>query len=145
MTSGNDANLLEAFAATRDQQAFASLVNRYIQLVYGCARRQVGDAHLAEDATQAVFILLARRARSIDAATLPGWLVRTTRFVARDLLKQERRRRARERSAGKAMEMNAACSDTSSEWKEIAPVLDDGLARLSEPDRTAVVLRFLQE
>src|SRR5688572_1988516 len=138
MSLDNDANLLKAFVASRDQQAFATLVDRYIHLVYGCARRQVSDAHLAEDATQSVFILLARRARRVDSATLAGWLVRTTRFVARDLVKQERRRRARERSAGKAMEMNAARSDGSAQWKEIAPVLDDGLARLSEPDRSAV-------
>ena len=59
----DEGNLLREYNATRSQAAFASVVERYVGVVYSAARRQVrGDTHLAEDVTQAVFVLLAEKA-----------------------------------------------------------------------------------
>src|SRR4051812_5047635 len=98
---GDDRALLAEFVTQGSQPAFRKLVERYAGLVFSSARRQVrGDEHLADDVTQAVFIVLARRAGSIsDAAALPAWLIKTTFFVTRDLLKMQARRRRHERKA----------------------------------------------
>ena len=62
-----DAELLERFVASADADAFGTIVARYLPIVYASAQRQVrGDAHLADDVTQAVFIILARKARSVE-------------------------------------------------------------------------------
>ena len=78
----SDQAILETFAATRDAGAFEELVRRYSRLVYSAAVRQVRDPHLAEDITQAVFIVLARQAGSIRRdVVLPAWLFTVTRHA----------------------------------------------------------------
>src|SRR5690349_2489837 len=144
----DDSSLLKAFATTGDERAFRALVDRHVDLVYSAARRQVRDAHLAEDVAQAVFVVLARRAARVrSAAALPAWLLTTTKFVARDAIRSERRRRTRERQAAQAavatMTELTRRADTP-DWQRIEPILDDALARLRERDRVLVTLRFLQ-
>ena len=147
--SADDASLLKRFVDSRDQRAFEQLVARNIDLVYAAARRQArGDLHLAEDITQAVFVLLARKAPSVrDAAALPGWLLSTTRFIARDALRAEARRMRRENEASKIMTrvFDPGSSQSPSDRERIAPLLDDALSRLREGDRILVTLRFLKE
>src|SRR5918999_3475217 len=93
-----DSELLQRYAETRCEAAFTELVSRYINFVYSAALRQVGgDAHLAQDVTQSVFIDLARKARSLSSrAVLSGWLYTSTRYAAAKAVRAEQRRRARE-------------------------------------------------
>ena len=139
----DDAELLRRYAEEKSEAAFAELVGRYVNLVYHAALRQVGgDAPGAEDITQTVFTILARKARLLgDRPTLAGWLFTATRNVARDARRTEQRRRAREREA-QAMNDLISPSALEADWNRLHPVIDDVLADLNDGDREAVLLRF---
>src|SRR3954468_19128631 len=93
-----DSELLRRYVEERSQAAFTQLVERRVNLVYAVALRQVGgDAHLAEDVTQKVFADLARKAASLTGRpVLSGWLYRSAQYAGTDVVRSERRRRARE-------------------------------------------------
>lgn len=137
-----DMELLRDYVVRESEQAFETLVSRYVNLVYSAAVRQVRDPHLAEDVTQVVFVLLARKARTLGSDTIvPSWLHRTAGFVAADALRTQRRRALREQEA----HMEAPLNESENEaWLQIAPLLDAAIARLDEKDRHAIVLRFFQ-
>src|SRR5688572_26756083 len=138
----DDWQLLQDYVERDSETAFRTLVNRYVNLVYSVALRQVGDAHLAEEVAQAVFILLARKARGFrPSVVLSGWLFRTTRFVASRAVRTEQRRQRREQEAF-TMQQLIAPDDT---WKRISPVLDEALEQLGETDRNALLLRFFND
>ncbi len=142
MDKRSDHDLLSEFVANASEPAFATLVDRHISLVYSAAFRRLHDSHLAEDVTQAVFVLLARKASSISKRTiLSGWLYRTARFVSADVLKTETRRRKREQAAN---ELSSSSSAPSEKWENAAPRLDHALSRLSEKDRAAILLRYFE-
>src|SRR5580704_16153583 len=89
----DDMALVKEYADSGCEEAFAALVSRHINLVYSVALRQAGDAHLAEEVTQVVFIILARKARSLSSKTvISGWLCRTARNAACNVLTVQRRR-----------------------------------------------------
>src|SRR5215467_108099 len=97
MPEMDDMALLREYALGNSERAFSTLVSRHIDLVYSAALRQVGNHHSAQEITQAVFVLLARKARSLSPETiLPGWLFRTARLTAANHLRTEIRRVRRE-------------------------------------------------
>ena len=139
----DDAELLMEYAVRGSEAAFGELVDRYISLVRSTALRIIGNAHLAEEATQAVFIILAKKAGRMRKGTiLSGWLYRTTRFAATRVLRSELRRGRWEGLA--AAQTTAAPGEVEPVWEQLTPMLDAALAQLSEADRVAVVLRFFE-
>src|SRR5688500_5959650 len=96
-----DVELLRRYAVENSETAFAEFVSRYINLVYAAALRRLGGAsHHASDVTQQVFLSVAKNARSLSRhASVVGWLYATTRNAALNLMREEVRRRQRERAA----------------------------------------------
>jgi RNA polymerase sigma factor (sigma-70 family) len=139
----DDSDLLRLYADNQSEEAFAELVRRYLNLVYFAALRQVGhDAHRAEDVAQAVFTQLAQKASTlVRHQTLAGWLHTTTRYIASETLRAERRRLAREHEA-QVMEHAANDLASSADWEKLRHIIDATLEELSERDREAVLLRF---
>ena len=137
-----DRDLLHTYTASRSEAAFTALVERHIGLVYSVALRHVGgDAHLARDIAQSVFIDLARKAPRLPHTTvLAAWLYTSTRFAAAKTVRSERRRRAHEQ-ASQLMKENE-CNPSDLAWRQVQPVLDDVLSALGQEDREAVILRF---
>jgi RNA polymerase sigma factor (sigma-70 family) len=141
----DDRQLLHRFATERSESAFGELVNRHLPLVYSAALRQTGgDSHLAKDVAQLVFADLARKAPALsENVVLAGWLHRGTIFAARQTLRGERRRRAREQHA---VTMNAIQSEPENgDWQQIRPLLDEALQRLNKTDRDALLLRYFEQ
>jgi RNA polymerase sigma factor (sigma-70 family) len=147
MRMDDDRALINQFVEAGSQAAFARLAERHVDLVYSAALRQVGDRHLAEDVTQGVFIVLAKKARSLRRETVLGaWLLKVTRYAALDALKAAgRRRRHEERAAAMKSEAIQDDVDEAARWEDLRGALDEALVGLAERDRRAVVLRFLQQ
>jgi len=137
-----DWQLLHEYAARKSETAFRALVERHLGLVRSAAVRQVRDPQLADEVTQAVFILLARKAGNFGrGVVLPGWLYRTTHFVASRAQRAELRRQRREQEAFAMHQL----SSPNEAWRRISPWLDEAMERLGEKDRNAVILRFFQD
>jgi len=147
-----DAELLRRYVEERSEGAFAQLVKRRVGLVYSVAVRQCGgDMHLAEDVTQRVFADLARKAKELARRpVLSGWLYRSTQFAASDVVRGERRRRAREEENHHMNEISnegrgADSGQGAVDWGKLRSVLDEAMGELGEEDRDAVALRFFEE
>jgi RNA polymerase sigma factor (sigma-70 family) len=133
--------LLRKFVANGSEEAFRELVHLYVDLVYSTALRSInGDAQLAQDICQMVFIDLAQKAPQLPPDTkLGGWLHRDTCFRASKIRRSECSRKRRELEA---MEMNQLNDDKN--LRNLAPVLDEAINELKEEDRAAILLRFFE-
>jgi RNA polymerase sigma factor (sigma-70 family) len=141
-----DHELVSAYAKEGCETAFRSLVARHVDLVYATARRQVGDAGMAEEVTQNVFVALARKApRLAGLETLAGWLHRTALLEAKARIRTELRRRRREDTAARLAVVDQPHGEPDSPFAALVPLLDEALLHLRDMDRTALVLRFLEE
>ena len=141
----DDLNLLRKYARNDSEEAFATLVARHVNLVYSVALRSVRDPHLAGEITQAVFIILARKAGALgDQTILPGWLCRTARYASANALTIQRRRQHREQEAYMESTLNEAEPANEETWNEIAPLLDGAMEQLGQKDHDALVLRFFE-
>ena len=142
MTELDDHELLAEYARHRSEPAFAALVERYVNLVYSAALRFTGNSHHAQEITQAVFVVLARKADRLGrGVVMPGWLYQTARLTAANFVKSEIRRQRREQEA--YMQSTLTGPEPAS-WDEVASLLEEAMGCLGEMDRDAVVLRYFE-
>jgi RNA polymerase sigma factor (sigma-70 family) len=138
----DDMELLRQYATRHSEEAFATLVRRHIDLVYTAALRHTRNHHQAQEVTQAVFIVLARKAGLFNPRTvLAGWLFQTARLTAANYVRGEIRRARREQEAFMQSDPNDPAEES---WRRVAPILNEIIGDLREKDRDAIVLRFLQ-
>src|SRR5262249_11851402 len=117
-----DGQLLECFVARRDGAAFAALVRRHGPMVWGVCRRVLGDHHDAEDAFQAAFLVLVRKATSVVPREMVGnWLYGVAYQTALKARSMAGRREARERQVTHMPEPEVAEQDL---WRDLQPLLD---------------------
>jgi RNA polymerase sigma factor (sigma-70 family) len=138
-----DAQLLKRYVSHRDELAFEALVQRHGPMVMSVCRGILVDPNDADDAFQASFLLLARKAGSlrVDGA-LGGWLHRISRRVALQLKSEAARRRDRER---RAAELAGAASLSTTPWDDRHAILHEEIDRLPERYRQPLVLCYLEE
>ena len=137
-----DRELFSEYAASGSSRAFAEIVERYSAMVYSACLRILGNAHAAEDATQAAFLILVRKAKKLPKSTvLSGWLFLTAQHAALNERKRLARRARHERKAAviRANRKKAEGAD----WSEVRPELDVAIASLPARQRDAVVLYYL--
>ena len=143
MPDANDMDLVREYARGGSEPAFAGLVQRHINLVYSVALRCTGNSEDAQDVTQAVFIILARKAASLhDRTVLTGWLYETTRFTAARFIRTRVRRQIREQEAYMQSSMNEP--DPDGVWRQLSPLLEEAMTQLGEKDRALLALRFFE-
>jgi RNA polymerase sigma factor (sigma-70 family) len=137
-----DHDLLERFVASHDEAAFTAIVERYGPLVLGVCRRRLRSEHHAEDAWQATFLVLARKAGSIrKRESLGCWLYGVANRVARKLRADIQRRAARDVTTTDFPRPDSTGEIT---WREGLTVLDEELGRLPATYRSALVLCYLE-
>ena len=112
--------------------------------VYSAALRYTRNPHHAEEVSQVVFIVLARKAGSLRPGTvLSGWLYQTARLTALNFMKGDIRRQTREHEAYMQSSLNEPDAGER-HWKRISPLLEEAMGVLGETDRNAVVLRYFE-
>ena len=140
MTS--DIELLEQHRTGGSDAAFADLVRRHVGWIHGVACRRLRDSHIADDVAQAVFILLHRKSPHFRSdRSLVAWLHRAAWYATEVAARNQRRRRHHETEAAMVRQQQMTASDDP-QWRELAPMLDELIERLSQADREAVLLRY---
>ncbi|MDB5322154.1 MAG: hypothetical protein JWN40_3785 [Phycisphaerales bacterium] len=142
--TADDWALLRRYVDFGSQEAFSELVGRHLSWVHATCRKALRDQQMAEDAAQAVFIILARRAETITEQTrLSGWLFNTARFVVKDARKQQARYRRRE-DVARELAIERMAPRRAAVSPDTQAALDDALATLTERDRQALLMHFYE-
>jgi RNA polymerase sigma factor (sigma-70 family) len=137
-----DGQLLEEYISHRDEAALAALVRRHAPMVWGVCRRVLRNHHDAEDASQATFLVLVRRASSITSRDLlANWLYGVAHQTAMKARATAAKRKGRERQVAEMPEPAVAEQDL---WHDLQPLLDEELSRLPNKSRAVIVLCDLQ-
>jgi len=140
----HDFELLQRFVRQGEQAAFADVVRRHLDLVYGTALRKVQEPGAAQEVAQNVFAALARKAwRFAPDDSLPAWLHKAALLEAKSWLRGEINRRRREATAA---ELGTTMKNSADQpaFHALVPLLDEALLSLREKDRTALLLRFYE-
>src|SRR5262245_19162357 len=136
-----DGDLLQRFALGRDETAFAALLHRHGPLVLGVCRRILHSVHDAEDAFQATFLVLARKASAIrQPDCVASWLYEVAYRLARKMKADVSKRRLREEKVPPA----EAAGPPDLSWRERRAVLDEELQQLPEKNRQPLLLCYLE-
>ena len=137
----SDGQLLDRFLDRRDEgaeEAFAMLVRRHGQMVFGVCRRVLSNTHAAEDAFQTTFLVLARKAATITRReTVANWLYGVALRTAKDARARARRQRAREEHVNALRVIHAPGEDPT---EDLRLIIDEELARLPARLRAPVLL-----
>jgi RNA polymerase sigma factor (sigma-70 family) len=142
LESLTDGKLLERFVRERDEAAFAVLMHRHGPMVFGVCRRMLGDGHDADDAFQATFLVLVRRAASVEPhSPLASWLYGVAQRVA---LKARARAAARHHRQRELTDMPRKEPLDDMTWRELRPLLDEEVGRLPEKCRVPMVLCYFE-
>jgi RNA polymerase sigma factor (sigma-70 family) len=137
-----DGHLVELFSSRGEAAAFEALVRRHGPMVLSVCRRVLRDGHDAEDAFQATFLLLARKAGAIRKRESVGsWLYGVAYRIARKASAEAARRRRRERQAA---ELRPAAPGFDAAWRGLQAVLDEELNGLPEKYRLPLILCYLE-
>jgi RNA polymerase sigma factor (sigma-70 family) len=138
----SDGQLLECYLRTREEAAFAALVRRHGPMVWGVCRRVLGSHHDAEDAFQATFLVLVRKAASIVSKELvANWLYGVARQTALKARATTAKRRGREKQV---TVMPEPALEQHELWDGLQPLLDQELGRLPDKYRAVIVLCDLE-
>jgi RNA polymerase sigma factor (sigma-70 family) len=138
----SDRELLERFASARDEAAFTVLIERHGPMVLGVCRRALPNFHDAEDACQAAFLVLARKAASVRKKTsLSSWLHGVACRLALTVKRDHARRKSRERAVDAPAPRDPAAEVT---WREVQTILDEELQQLPERYRAPLILCYLE-
>src|SRR5262249_2779748 len=139
----SDSDLLERFSCHHEDAAYEALLERHGPMVLGVCRRLLNEPHDVEDAFQATFVVLARKARAIAQRNLLGnWLYGVAYRIALKARANAALRRARERQV--AQPMATLQSPTSETQPDVRPLIDEELQRLPAKYRVPVVLCYLE-
>ncbi|MDA7510178.1 sigma-70 family RNA polymerase sigma factor [Verrucomicrobia bacterium] len=131
--------MLAEFAQSRSEDAFSTLVERHLPMVYGVASRITDCPSLAEEVAQSTFAKLAHQAKRIDKnVVIGGWLYNAARNAALTSARSERRRRQRET-------LNTEMNSSESDQPLVAEHLEEAMSQLKEGDRSALVLRYFED
>src|SRR5262249_52928044 len=137
-----DGQLLERYVQGREEAVFAALLGRHGPMVWGVCRRVLRSAEDAEDAFQATFLVLVRKAAAVVPREKVGnWLYGVGRQTALYARATAARRRAREKQV---TAMPDAASQQQDLWEELQPLLDQELGRLPDKYREVIVLCDLE-
>jgi len=142
----DDAGLLTEFVESANEDAFNTITVRYSDMVYSTCLRGLLNRDMAEDACQAVFITLAKKAKSIrNRNSLPVWLFRTARSVVSHMIRNEQKRRRHEEEVKNMAHINGLSPDKTIDPDAIKPYLNDAIGVLGKREQHAVISHFFKE